>query len=46
MRRRMGQEADRRWGALAGAAALAAALTALARPLVLAAALWLSLIHI
>lgn len=40
MRRRMGQEADRRWGALAGAAALAAALTALARPLVLAAALW------
>ena len=36
----MGQEADRRWGALAGAAALAAALTALARPLVLAAALW------
>lgn len=36
----MGQEADHRWGALAGAAALAAALTALARPLLLAAALW------
>lgn len=40
MRRRMGQEADRRLGPLAGAAALLGGLTALARPAVLAAALW------